>query len=117
MNENIFVKFTLGKYRGNEDGLENIYINPVKIKDEIKFALRYKYKTRDIYKNHTAEEAVNIISDEIGKNFLYGGLFTIKNDYVIEYNKKRVPRTYTRTALGLAPLSDMTALSGSYGTG
>ncbi len=98
LSENIFVKFTLGKYRGNEDGLENIYINPVKIKDDIKFALRYKYKTRDVYKNHTAEEAVNIIGDEIGKNFLYGGLFTIKNDYVIEYNKKRVPRTYTRKA-------------------
>ncbi|MEO8514802.1 MAG: SAM-dependent methyltransferase, partial [Ignavibacteria bacterium] len=98
LNDNIFVKFTLGKYRGNEDGLENIYINPVKIKEEIKFALRYKYKTRDVYKNHTAEEAVNIIGDEIGKNFLYGGLFTIKNDYVIEYNKKRVPRTYTRKA-------------------
>jgi hypothetical protein len=98
LKENTFVKFTLGKYRGNEDGLENIYINPVKIKDEVKFALRYKYKTRDIYKNHTSDEAVNIISDEVGKNFLYGGLFTTTNDYVLEYNKKRVPRTYTRKA-------------------
>lgn len=98
LKENTFVKFTLGKYRGNEDGLENIYINPVKIKDEVKFALRYKYKTRDVYKNHTSDEAVNIISDEVGKNFLYGGLFTTVNDFVLEYNKKRVPRTYTRKA-------------------
>ncbi len=98
LKENTFVKFTLGKYRGSEDGLENIYINPVKIKDEVKYALRYKYKTRDIYKNHTAEEAVNIISDEVGRNFLYGGLFTTVNDFVLEYNKKRVPRTYTRKA-------------------
>lgn len=41
----------------------------------------------------------NIISDEVGKNFLlYGGLFTTVNDFVLEYNKKRVPRTYTRKA-------------------
>ncbi|MBN8586617.1 MAG: SAM-dependent methyltransferase [Ignavibacteria bacterium] len=98
LKENTFVKFTLGKYRGSEDGLENIYVNPVKIKEEVKFALRYKYKTRDIYKNHTADEAANIISDEMGKNFLYGGLFTTVNDHVLEYNKKRVPRTYTRKA-------------------
>jgi len=98
LKENTFVKFTLGKYRGNEDGLENIYVNPVKIKEEVKFALRYKYKTRDIYKNHTSDEAMNIISDEMGKNFLYGGLFTTTNDFVLEYNKKRVPRTYTRKA-------------------
>ncbi len=98
LKDNIFVKFTLGKYRGAEDGLENIYISLVKIKEDVKLAFRYKYKTRDVYKNHTTDEAISIISDEIGKHFLFGGLFTIKNDYVIEYNKKRVPRTYTRKA-------------------
>lgn len=98
LKENIFVKFTLGKYRGAEDGLENIYVNPVRLKEEIKLAFRYKYKTRDVYKNFAPDEALSIIRDELGKNFLYGGLFSTKNDFVIEYNKKRVPRTYTRKA-------------------
>ena len=32
MKDNYFVKLTLGKYRGGEDGLENIYVTPVKIR-------------------------------------------------------------------------------------
>lgn len=98
LKENTFVKMTLGKYRGSEDGLENIYVTPVKLKESIKLAFRYKYKTRDVYKNHEPEEAVAIIEDELGKNFLHGGLFTIQNDFVLEYNKRRIPRTYTRKA-------------------
>jgi len=91
-----FVKFTLGKFRGNEDGLENIYIIPVRLKDDVVLSFRYKYKSKDIFKNYDFSEASGIISGEIGKNFLYGGLFTTKNDIIIEYNKKRVPRTYSR---------------------
>jgi hypothetical protein len=98
LKENTFVKLTLGKYRGAEDGLENIYVTLVKLKDDVKLAFRYKYKTRDVYKNHDSEEAAAIIADELGKHFLHGGLFTIKNDYVLEYNKRRIPRTYTRKA-------------------
>ena len=98
LEENTFVKFTLGKFRGSEEGLENIYVTPVKIKDEVKLAFRYKYKTRDVYKNYDNNEAVNIIEDEIGKNFLHGGLFTTFNDIIIEYNKRRIPSTYTRKA-------------------
>lgn len=96
LESKIFVKLTLGKFRGNEDGLENIYAVPVKLKDEIMLSFRYKYKTRDIFKNYDYKEAGGIINDELGKNFLYCGLFTTKNDIVIEYNKKRVPRTYSR---------------------
>lgn len=91
-----FAKLTLGKFRGNEDGLENIYVIPVKLKDEIVLSFRYKYKTRDIFKNYDFPEAKGVIEDEIGKNFLYCGLFTTQNDIVIEYNKKRIPRTYSR---------------------
>jgi hypothetical protein len=93
-----FVKMTLGKYRGSESELETIQISPVKIREETKLTFRYKYKTRDIYKNYDNNESLNIIEDELGKNFLYGGLFTTQNDFVIEYNKRREPRLYTRKA-------------------
>lgn len=93
-----FVKLTLGKYRGSESEMETIQITPVKIREEVKLSFRYKYKTRDVYKNYDNNEALNIIEDELGKNFLYGGLFTTQNDFVIEYNKRREPRLYTRKA-------------------
>jgi len=98
LKENTFVKMTLGKYRGAEDGLENIYVTPVKLKESVKLAFRYKYKTRDVYKNYEPDEAASVIEAELGKNFLHGGLFTTRNDFVLEYNKRRIPRTYTRKA-------------------
>ncbi|MCC6865805.1 MAG: SAM-dependent methyltransferase [Ignavibacteria bacterium] len=98
MQDNTFVKFTLGKYRGKEDGIENIFIAPVKLKDDVKYSFRYKYKTRDVYKNYDITESADLIADELGNRFLSGTLFSTKNDFVLEYNKKRVPRTFTRKA-------------------
>ena len=94
--DSTFVKFTLGKYRGAEDGLENLYITPVKIKDAVKMSFRYKYKTRDVFKNYEPSEITSVIDSELGKHFLHGGLFTTHNDIILEYNKRRIPRTYSR---------------------
>jgi hypothetical protein len=94
--ENGFVRFTLGKYRGKEEELENLYVEPVMIQDEVMYSFRYKYKTKDIFKNHDFEISKGIIEDHLGKDFLYGALYTTSNDTIIEYNKKREPRMYSR---------------------
>jgi Methyltransferase domain len=98
IKESIFVKLTLGKFRGQENGPENIYIIPVKLKNEIKYSFRYKHKTKDLYKNFDSSEAVSEIENELGKNYLTASLFTTHNDIIIEYSKRRIPRTYTRKA-------------------
>ena len=93
---NTFVKLTLSKYRGDEDGLENIYVQPVIINNEVALSFRFKYKTKDVFKNHDFEESVSIAGSHLGSDFLFGTLCTTKNDIIIEYNKKREPRTYSR---------------------
>ncbi len=94
--DNQFVRLTLGKYRGNEEELENIYIEPVMIQDEVMYSLRYKHKTNDIFKNHDIESAYNILEWHLGKDFLFCALYTTYNDIIVEYNKKREPRLYTK---------------------
>lgn len=96
VQENKFVKITLGKYRGKEEALENIYIEPVLIQDEILYSVRYKYKTNDIFKNISFEESDKFIDQILGKDFLYASLYTVNNDFIIEYNKKREPKLFTR---------------------
>ncbi len=96
LKQNTFVKLTLGKYRGNEKSLENIYAEPVKINDEVLLSFRFKYKTRDTFKNHDYITAAGQIEKFLGTEFLYGALFTIKNDIIIEYNKKREARLYKK---------------------
>ena len=46
------VKLSLGNYNGNEKELKNIYIKKVKIKRTDMLSFNYRYKTRDIFKNH-----------------------------------------------------------------
>jgi len=96
LEQNTFVKLTLGKYRGAEEGLENAYAEPVKIGNDILLMFRFKYKTKDIFKNHTYEDAIDNTELYLGKDFLYGALFTINNDIIIEYNKKREARIYKK---------------------
>src|SRR3990170_518854 len=96
LEQNTFVKLTLGKYRGSEAGLENVYAEPVKIGDEIMLMFRFKYKTKDIFKNHSFEDALSNVEMHLGKEFLFGALYTIKNDIIIEYNKKREARIYRK---------------------
>ena len=96
VTQNQFVKITLGKYRGSEEGLENIYIEPILLQDDIMYSVRYKHKTKDIFKNHSFEEAQRIVEKILGKEFLYAALYTTRNDTIIEYNKRREPKIYSK---------------------
>src|SRR5260221_12827718 len=96
ITQNQFVKITLGKYRGTEEGLENIYIEPILLQDDVMYSVRYKYKTKDIFKNHSFEEAARLVEKLLGKEFLYAALYTTRNDTIIEYNKRREPKIYSK---------------------
>jgi len=96
LTEKKFVKLTLGKYRGPEDGAENIYFEQVIVGEEIRMSLRYKYKTKDIFKNLDFDQSVQEVEAVLGSHYLFGSLFTIEHDYVIEYNKRREPKSFSR---------------------
>ena len=45
-----FIRLTLGKYRGGEDGLTKIIVRIVQFKSSIKLSFTYSYKTKEIVK-------------------------------------------------------------------
>ncbi|RQO30926.1 SAM-dependent methyltransferase [Taibaiella sp. KBW10] len=84
---NTFVKVSLGNYRGAE-ALKNIYIKIAVIKKKTMLSFTYRYKTRDIVKNYTLEEAKVLLSDYVDlQQFRVASLFTLEFDAVIEYGK------------------------------
>ncbi len=91
-----FVKLTLGKYRGEKQDLEKIYITPVSLSEGIKLSFRYKFRKKDEFKNFTFDEAVSEADRLIGRDFFNASLFTAKNDLSLEYNKKREARIYIK---------------------
>jgi len=90
INENTFVKLSLGNYKGKEENLKNIYVKRIAIKGEEKLSFTYRYKTRDIVKNYSFEEGIQKIHDFLNQEFHVATLFTTAYDLGFEnlYNKK-----------------------------
>ena len=91
LQENTFVKISLGNYHGSEENLKNIYIVLKTIKNEAKFSFTYRYKTRDIVKNYSVEEAILLVEKYLSNNgFKLFNLFTTQYDFFAELNKNNV---------------------------
>ena len=91
-----FVRLTLAKHRGKEADLKNLYVRPVALKKGARLSFLYRHKTRDVVKNHTAEEGVRLVRELLGKEFGGGHLFTTTRDLELEFNRRGESRLVTR---------------------
>lgn len=91
-----FVKITLGKYRGAEPALKNVYVRLLKVKNREHLSLLYRYQTKDVVKNYPVTEGVAVIRQRLGAEFLSAHLFTLARDLRVEYNKKREAKLISR---------------------
>ncbi|NQX82800.1 MAG: SAM-dependent methyltransferase [Flavobacteriaceae bacterium] len=84
-----FVNLTLSSvfYKSNE--LVNVYIRPVKIKEENLLSFTYRYKTNDIVKNYSDNHALIEIFNLLDNNFRKGVLFIHSKEISIYVSKKR----------------------------
>ncbi len=88
LNDNTFVKISLGDYKGSEVDLKNIYVKQILIKQVPHLSFTYRYKTRDIVKNHQPDEAIELIESLVGSNgFRILTLFTTIFDYSLAQTK------------------------------
>ena len=67
--------------------LKNIYIRPVTLKNGVKIAFNYRYKTRDEVKNHSLPEAIELLKNLMGPAFSNAELFTTGRDYSLRFEK------------------------------
>ncbi len=89
--ENTFLKLSLGNYLGAEKELKNIFVRKILIKNETKLSFTYHFKTKDIVKNYSKSEAIEILEQNI-KNSAFGifNLFATTNNFQLILNKKRI---------------------------
>lgn len=91
--EGSFVKTTLSAYCGPHEELQKIIARPVIIKAEPMLSFTYRYKTRDIVKNHSLYDGKKMIEDMLGKAFRSMQLFTTTQDlvlHILDKNKSRL---------------------------
>jgi len=100
-----FIKLTLGRYKGQEDGLRKIFAKIIRTKSGVKLSLTYSYETKEIVKNYSIDEGITLIGSVIGNNFMSSVLFTIRQDIRLEYNKKQNPKIFSSKPTFTNPLS------------
>lgn len=89
LSDNTFIKLSLANYKGSTEGLKNCYIKKIKIKEEDKLSFTYRYQTKDIVKNFSIEEGINLVMKFIENDeFRHSSLFTLEFDAVFEYVNK-----------------------------
>jgi SAM-dependent methyltransferase len=77
-------KLTLGKPRGKDPTLKNLFVRPVALKSGPRLAIVWRHKTRDVTKNYSSREALDLIEPMIGTEFLDAHLFTQKQSAQLE---------------------------------
>lgn len=84
VSDGTLVKLTLGKPRGDDPTLRNLYIRPVALKTGPHLAFLFRHATRDITKNHAPAEALQVIESLVGREFLDAHLFTATHTAQLE---------------------------------
>lgn len=93
LRDGSFVKLTLGGYQGPDDQLKNLLVRKIRIKREEKLSFTFRYKTRDIVKNHAFAAGIVQIQDAIATGFQVATLFTTGFDLSLDRQslKKKAP--------------------------
>lgn len=76
VHEGSLVKATLGKHRGADPTLQNLFVRPTSLKTGPHLTFVWRYATRDITKNLSPIQALTEIEALLGRDFLDAHLFT-----------------------------------------
>lgn len=76
VGDGTLVKLTLGKYRGPDATLKNLFVRPVALKGGRHLTFVWRHTARDVTKNHAPAEALAALEALLGGEFLDAHLFT-----------------------------------------
>ncbi len=98
VEEGTFVKLTLSKVTERELGLKNVYIRLIELKGTAHLSFQSRYDTRDEVKNHTVNDALDILRLWLGERFLNADLLSTTGDHTLLFNRKRRVRLLHKKA-------------------
>lgn len=105
LSDQSFVKLTLSKPGQKGGKLKNVFARPIHLREEQVLSFTLRYLSRDEVKNHPIEEAITLISLWLGDAFLNADLFTTKQDYSLQFNRKRKARLFKKKPTHASPPS------------
>lgn len=87
-----FVRLNLGGATGRDRSLRNLFIRPVRIREALVWSFVYRHVNRDITKNLTPEDAIELLEQLIGHEFSDAFLSTTSGTAHLNLRKGRNAR-------------------------
>ena len=105
LGDGSFVKLTLSMYRGGDTALKNVLVRPVELQDGPRLSFVYRYARRDVTKNFEREEAIELLNDLVGPQFMRAHLFSTRWTSELEFREGRPARLIEGKAVHAEPPS------------
>ncbi len=89
------------------EDLKNIYLRPVELKKGKMLAATFRFKTRDEVKNYPPAEALALLKNWLGTQFLNADIFTNEQDATLQFDSTGTAAQliFKKSALPQAPIS------------
>jgi len=91
LGDGTFVRLNLGIPTGR-DGVRNVFIRLVELKEGRRLSFLYRYPTRDLTRNFAQDEAIDLLRDLLGQQFLNAFLSTTTGTAQLTFRKGRPTR-------------------------
>ncbi|MFA5262681.1 MAG: SAM-dependent methyltransferase [Opitutaceae bacterium] len=105
VEQNTFVKLTLGNPAEKNSDCHNLFVRPVTLKAGPHLCLVWRHATKDITKNYPPAEALAQIAGLIGTSFMDAHLFTQGHSHELRCVQGRRDRLIVRPPEQTAPVS------------
>jgi SAM-dependent methyltransferase len=96
-------KLTLGKYRGSDPSVRNVFIRLVALKSGPHLSFLWRHATRDVTKNLLHHDGLREIDHLLGRDFLDAHLFTVSESAQLETQSDGSSRLRIKTNPTAAP--------------
>ena len=88
LEQETFIKLTLGNYKGPDERLQKIQCRLVETKKGTRLFFLYRSENRDTAKNYGFDEGVGVIQKVLGTEFFAAHLFTAEHDFQLDIGKR-----------------------------
>ena len=103
ITDGTLVKLTLGKYRGGDGSIRNLFVRPVALKTGPHLAFVWRHATNDITKNLPPAAAITELERLIGRDFLDAHLFSTSQQAQLETKTDGTSRVRVMETSAAAP--------------
>jgi SAM-dependent methyltransferase len=109
MDDGTFVSLSLGNYKGAEENLKNILVKRTLIKRQEKLSFTYRFKTRDLFKNHDIPEGLTLLQGQLHSGFRVANLVSTHTNTTFEVlnNGKHTYREKANTDASAVSMVDL----------